>query len=86
MASEFRWNEWNIDQCTKHGCTLAEVEAVILNAGRGYPRHIGDGKYFVQGRGIGGRVVEVIYIFSPARVMYPIHAMIMITRRRRGGR
>ena len=82
----FRWNDWNVENATKHGCTVGEIESIVLGAGRGFPRYIGNEKWLVQGRGTGGRFVEVIYIRSPFPVIYVIHAMIMTTRRRRGHR
>jgi uncharacterized DUF497 family protein len=82
---EFRWNQWNIENCTKHGCSIREVEAVIENAGHGYPRKAANDKLLVIGRGQGGRVVEVFYLRDPApeKTLYPIHAMPVSTRRRR---
>jgi hypothetical protein len=79
----FRWNEWNRDHATRHGCTIEEIQWVVRNAGRGFPRYIGDDKYEVEGRGIGGRMVRVIFIRSPRPVVYVIHAMLLTTRRRR---
>ena len=71
----FRWNAWNLEHATKHGCTVDEIESVVRNAGRGYPRKLGDGKYLVEGRGTGDRFVEVIFIYSPPQTIYVIHAM-----------
>lgn len=65
-------------------CSLEEIESVIRNAGRGFPRKSGNGKYLVIGRGRGGRMVRVIFLSDPAPVIYPIHAMPVTTRRRRG--
>lgn len=45
------------------------------NARRPYPRKHGKGKWLVVGRGTGGRFVHVVYILSPADVVYIIHAM-----------
>jgi uncharacterized DUF497 family protein len=82
-AGEFRWNAWNREHATSHGCTVAEIESVVLNAGRGFPRKAGDDKYLVIGRGIGNRIVHVIFVFDSDRTMYVIHAMPLTTRRRR---
>ena len=79
----FRWNDWNRDHATRHGCTIEEIESVVRNSGRGFPRKIGDEKWRVEGRGIGGRMVRVIYLLSPAPLAYVIHAMPLTTRRRR---
>lgn len=50
-----------------------------------YPRRIKERKYFVVGRGQGGRFIEVIYIIDdpPFVRIYVIHAMPLTTRRRR---
>jgi uncharacterized DUF497 family protein len=84
MEIEFRWNEWNLEHVRKHGCTPEEAQMVIRNAGRGFPRKWGDSKWCVEGRGQGGRVIRVIYVYSPENVIYVIHAMPLTTRRRRG--
>jgi hypothetical protein len=66
-----RWNDWNIDHATRHGVTIKEMERIIL---AGPARFVGDGKYSVVGRGVGGRWIQVIYLISPAECYYPIHA------------
>ena len=83
---DFRWNAWNLEHATKHGCSIPEIEAVASNAGGGFPRKIGDGKYVVIGRGNGGRMVKVIFIKdnNPSNSVYVIHAMPLTLRRRRG--
>ncbi len=81
---QFRWIPWNIGQATKHGCTVGEIESIVRNAGRGFPRYIGDGKWLVCGRGTGGRMVEVIDIVDPDDTLFVIHAMPITLRRRRG--
>lgn len=81
--SGFRWNDWNREHATRHGCTIAEIESVVRNAGRGFPRRVGDEKWRVEGRGMGGRLIRVIYLLSPRPLAYVIHAMPLTTRRRR---
>jgi hypothetical protein len=84
--TDFRWIAWNVEQVTKHGCTVEEIQSVVWNAGRGFPRKIA-GKWFVQGRGIGGRMIEVFYVMDEDdTTAFVIHAMPVTTRRRRGGR
>lgn len=85
-AGEFRWNEWNLEHATAHGCIVAEVESIVRNAGLGFPRKHGDGKWLVTGRGVGGRMVQVIYVLDDDQTTYVIHAMPLTTRRRRGRR
>ena len=67
-----------------HGCTIPEIESVVLNAGRGFPQRIDDDKWYVEGRGTGGRMIRVIYLLSPTPLAYVIHALPLTTRRRRG--
>jgi hypothetical protein len=80
---EFRWIDWNLEHATVHGCTIEEIEAVVRHPGRGYPRKIGDGKWIAEGRGIGGRMIRVIYLFGGDDRVFVIHAMPLTTRRRR---
>lgn len=81
---EFRWNEWNLEHATTHGCTVEEIEFVVRNAGRGWPRKGENGKYTVEERGQGGRMIRVIYVIDPEGTLYVIHAMPLTTPRRRG--
>jgi hypothetical protein len=83
---EFRWIEWNIDSATKHGCTIAEIESIILNPGTGFPRKHRNNTWLVQGRGTGGRMVEVVYVMDDRTIAFVIHAIPLTLRRRRGGR
>jgi uncharacterized DUF497 family protein len=71
MADGFRWNDWNREHATKHGCSVAEIESVVLN----YPnRKVGDEKRQTVGRGTGGRLIQVVFVYSPGRTIYVIHA------------
>ncbi len=79
----FRWNEWNREHATRHGCTVDEIESVVRRGGRGYPRSVDSKKWVVVGRGIGDRVIRVIYVIDPDRTIYVIHAMPLTMRRRR---
>jgi uncharacterized DUF497 family protein len=83
-AKAFRWNEWNLEHATKHGCTVAEIESVVGGAGHGFPRKAGNEKWMVIGRGLGGRLVRVFYLCDPHPFIYVINAMPVTTRRRRG--
>jgi hypothetical protein len=84
MPDEFRWNGWNFDHATRHGCSVREIEGVVRRGGRGFPRKVGDGKLRVEGRGRGDRVIEVIYALDDDGTAFVIHAMPLTTRRRRG--
>lgn len=72
---DFRWNDWNDEHATKHGVSRAEAEAVVRRPPRGYPRKRGEGRFLVQGRGQGGRIVQVVYFIDPDGKHYVIHAM-----------
>ena len=58
----------------------------IRHPGRGYPRHVGDGKLMVIGRGQGERFIRVVYVIEDGGPIFVIHAMPVTTRRRKGGR
>jgi hypothetical protein len=83
-GSVFRWKDWNLEHATQHGCTIVEIESVVRNAGHGFPRYAGDGKWLVYGRGNGRRMIEVIYIVDPDDAIFVIHAMPVTLRRWRG--
>jgi len=70
----FRWNGWNIDHIAKHRVRRSEAESIVEAENR---RRIGDGKYKAIGRGIGGRWLQVIYIFDPPGVIFVIHARLL---------
>ena len=70
----FRWNDWNIDHISEHGISPFEAEYLVQNARRPYPQHRADGKWLVWGRTWSGAMLQVIYTFSPADVVFVIHA------------
>jgi uncharacterized DUF497 family protein len=82
MAAEFRWNAWNEDHATKHGCSIQEIESVVCRH-LGQARHNGPEKRVLQGRGQGDRVIQVVFLYG---TLFVIHAMPLSTRRRRGRR
>ncbi len=84
MIKRFRWNDWNLDHATRHGVSVGEVERVVLNARRPYPRRVDRDRWQVVGRGQGDRVIQVIFLVDPDGTIYVIHAMPLTTRRRRG--
>jgi len=77
---QFRWNAWNIDHATRHGVSCSEAEALVR---RGRARHVGDNKYRVQGRGAGGRFIQVIYVIDPEATIYITHARSLADREKR---
>ncbi|HXE54284.1 MAG TPA: hypothetical protein VN541_14770 [Tepidisphaeraceae bacterium] len=86
MHVKCRWNDWNLEHATKHGCTIEEIEAVLRDPGRGWPRKNGKGRYLVESLGTGGRMIQVGYVIDDDNTRYVIHAMPLTTRGRRGGR
>lgn len=86
MDVNFRWNEWNRDHATKHGCTIPEIESVCR---RGNSRKYRGDKYITQGRGQGDRMIQVIFIYDNREPgddkdwVFVIHAMPLTLRRRR---
>ena len=81
---DFRWNAWNLEHATKHGCKIPEIESVVRHARRPWPCRIGDEKWMVEGRGQGGRMVRIVYLIDPPPdTVFVIHAMPLTTRRRR---
>jgi uncharacterized DUF497 family protein len=80
----FRWNEWNLEHATKHGCSVSEIESVVrkeLRANR--QRRADDEKWMVTGRGQGDRFIQVVFVLDDDDTLYVIHAMPVTTRRRR---
>ena len=71
---KFRWNDWNREHATKHGCRVQEIESVVESAEPPYPQRREDDRWLVMGRGAGGRFIQVIYVYSPPKVVYVIHA------------
>jgi uncharacterized protein len=82
---EFRWNEWNIDHIAEHGVRPEEAEAVVRNAKPPYPRRHMDDKWLVRGRGIGGRLVQVIFIIDEeeGETLYVTHARPLTQKEKR---
>jgi len=86
MGYGFRWNDWNLEHATRHGRPVEEIEAVVRREARA--RRVGDcgqEKLRVEGRGLGGRVIEVVFVIDDDedRHFFVIHAMPLTTRRRR---
>jgi hypothetical protein len=86
VPDDFRWIPWNLDKIDLHGCGRHEVEHLVRNPGRGWPRKGLDGRFSVQGRGAGDRMIQVVYVLDRDGTAFVIHAMPLTTRRRRGGR
>lgn len=74
---EFRWNNWNSEHVPGHGVDEEEAEMVVRGAQRPFPRHREDGKWEVQGRGRGGRLVQVVFVLDDDGCVYVIHARLL---------
>ena len=86
MEFVFRWNEWNTDHVAAHGVSTGEAEYVVRNARPPFPEYQGDGRYLVRGQTDAGYWLQVAYIFSPAEVVYVIHARPLTDREKRATR
>ena len=83
---EFRWIEWNVDKCLKHGVSPEEAEQVVENARQPYPRKLDDEKALVCGQSDRGRYLQVIYLIDEDDALFIIHAMPLSHRRKRNYR
>ena len=77
---EFRWHAWNIEHVGHHGVSTQEAEEIVHS---GRPLYRGDGKYLVQGRGSGGRWLQVIYVLDEEGTVFVIHARPLADREKR---
>lgn len=80
---QFRWIDWNRDHIAEHGVEPEEAEMVVRNAKPPFPRKIGDEKWLVVGRGVGGRFVQVIYLNDADETVFVIHARPIEDREKR---
>ncbi len=71
---DLRWNDWNIEHATQHGVSIQEIEALIDSARAPFPEYRGDGKWLVQGRGQGDRLIQAIYLLDGPGMAYVIHS------------
>jgi uncharacterized DUF497 family protein len=69
-----RWNAWNEEHIDRHNVSREEAEQVIRQARRPFPRYQGDGRWLVRGQTASGFYLQVVFIYSPAEVIYVIHA------------
>ena len=83
---EFRWIQWNVDKCHKHGVSPDEAEEVVQNARRPYPRKMDDEKTIVCGQTEHGRYLQVIYLMDEDDALFVIHAMPLSSRKKRNYR
>ena len=80
---DFRWSDWNEQHIADHGVVPLEAEAVIEGARPPFPRRIEDDKWLVWGRGVGGRLLQVVFVLDDDDAVYVIHARPMTDREKR---
>jgi uncharacterized DUF497 family protein len=61
MWFTFLWFEWAIQNVEKHGLDTREVEFVVNNAKKPFPRNRGNDVFYVAGPTRAGRWIEVLY-------------------------
>jgi uncharacterized DUF497 family protein len=83
MFYNFRWIEWNIDKVEAHGLSPEQVEFVVNNARRPYPKPIGNEKWLVIGDTRSGRTIQAIYVVDAAASLFVIHARPLTLKERR---
>ncbi len=71
---QFRWIDWNRDHIAEHGVEIEEAEMVVRGAKAPFPIKIEEEKWLAKGQGIGGRLLQVIYIVDPDKTLFVIHA------------
>ena len=49
MFYDFRWIDWNVEKVEGHGLSVGDVERVVNQARRPYPKPIGNEKWLVVG-------------------------------------
>ena len=79
----FRWIRWNVDKVESHGLTVEDVEFVVENARRPYPKPIGNEKWLVIGPTTRGVVIQVIYLVDDDETLFVIHARPLTASERR---
>lgn len=71
---DFRWTQWNVEHVGKHGIAPREAELVVSTAKSPFPLYRGDEKWLVWGRGLGGRLVQVVFLLDEDATVFIIHA------------
>lgn len=63
-----------MEHIAEHGVSAEEAEFVMENAGRGFPRSEGNGKYRVWGQSESGEYLQVVFIIDADGTIFVIHA------------
>lgn len=80
---DFRWNRWNEEHVAGHGVPPAEAIVVVEGARRPFPRKAEGDKWLVWGRGVGGRLLQVVFVLDEDDSVYVIHARPLTDREKR---
>jgi uncharacterized DUF497 family protein len=81
---QFRWSDANIDHLLEHGIEPEEAELVVNTAQRPYPNRRDRLKWLVWGRGFGGRLLQVIFVYDDdGETGYVIHARPLTEREKK---
>jgi uncharacterized DUF497 family protein len=80
---DFRWNEWNKEHVATHGVLPEEAEVVVESARRPFPRKIDNDKWLAWGPGVGGRLLQVVFLVEEEDSVYVIHARPLTDREKR---
>lgn len=80
---QFRWIGWNLDHVESHGVDRTEVEQVVREARPPYPEARADDKHLVWGRGRGGRLLQVIFLYDNGDMIFVIHARPLAEREKK---
>ena len=80
---DFCWNDWNSQHLAAHGVSPEEAEIVVCGARSPFPRKIEEDKWLVWGRGLGGRLLQVVFVLDEDETIYVIHARPLSEREKR---
>jgi uncharacterized DUF497 family protein len=80
---DFRWIAWNVGKVEGHGLSVGEVEYVVNDARRPYPKPMGNEKWLVIGPTPAGRAIQVIYLVDHDGAIFVIHARPLTPKERR---
>lgn len=83
---DFRWIAWNTGKVEGHGLGIDDVEYVVNDARRPFPKPIGGEKWLVVGPTPDGRVIQVIYLVDLDDALFVIHARPLTPKERRRSR
>jgi uncharacterized DUF497 family protein len=74
VAFQFRWNDWNLAKCAKHGVRREEAQFVVNHVRAPFPRRLENQKILVKGQTESGRYLQVIYLIEQDDLVFVTHA------------